>query len=200
MHAPWKRVLFSTSSTNSWPKINFKTGQVFRDGSAYVGVHLIENCVPGRQFTFPIHNKFYTLSNYTLIHSEANVYPLSPKLSPISGHYATIGFQTSTHLFPSSILGFVNVNSLFQTINKTNIMRNQLSSLFQHTDTSTNTYQPSYVLDATTSSIQNVFMQLILSISNPFISFLVTTAFALSLIWSIILTTWALRMCASFLI
>ena len=80
------------------------------------------------------------------------------------------------------------------------MMRDQLSSLFQHTDTSSNTYQPSYILDAATSSIQNVFMQLISSISNPFINFLVTTAFVLSLIWSIVLTTWTLRMCASFLI
>ena len=78
--------------------------------------------------------------------------------------------------------------------------RDQLCSLFQHTDTSSNTYQPSYIIDAATSSIQNVFMQLISSISNPFINFLVTTAFVLSLIWSIVLTTWTLRMCASFLI
>ena len=75
-----------------------------------------------------------------------------------------------------------------------------ISSLFQHTDTSTNTYKPSYILDATTSSIQNVFMQLISSISNPFINFLVTTAFVLSLICSIILTTWTLQMCVSLLI
>ena len=80
------------------------------------------------------------------------------------------------------------------------MMRDQLSSLSQHTDTPSNAYQPSYVLDATTSFIQNVFMQLISSISNPFINFLVTTAFVLSLIWSIVSTTWILRMCASFLI
>ena len=75
-------------------------------------------------------------------------------------------------------------------------MRDQLSSLFQHANTSSNTYQPSYILDATTSSIQNVFMQLISSISNPFINFLVAATVVLSLICSIILTTWTLRMYA----
>ena len=108
--------------------------------------------------------------------------PISPNLAPINAHFDTIGFQTFTHLFPSSTLGFEDVNSLLQTISETNMMRDQLSSLFLHTGTSSNTYQPSYILDATTSSIQNLFMQLISSISNPFINFLVTTAFVLSLI------------------
>ena len=157
-----------------------------------------ENFIPGRLFTFLIHDIFYTFSNYTLIHFDANVYPLSPNQAPINAHYDTIDFQTFSHLFPSSTLGFKDVNSLLQTISETNMMRDQLSSLFQHSDTSSSTYQPSYILDATTSSIQNVFMQLISSISNPFINFLVTAA--VSLIWSIILTTWTLRMCASFLI
>ena len=182
------------------PNSTSQIGQVYRDGNVYVGVRLIENFVPSRIFTFLIHDKFYTFSNYTLIHSDANVYPLSPNLAPINAHYDTIDFQSFTHLFPSSTLGFEDVNSLLQTISETNMMRDQLSSLFQHTDTSTNTYKPSYTLDATTSSIQNVFMQLISSISNPFINFLVTTAFVLSLIWSIILTTWTLRMCVSLLI
>ena len=182
------------------PNSTSQIGQVYRDGNVYVGVRLIENFVPGRIFTFLIHDKFYTFSNYTPIHSDANVYPLSPNLAPINAHYDTIDFQSFTHLFPSSTLGFEDVNSLLQTISETNMMRDQLSSLFQHTDTSTNLYKPSYILDATTSSIQNVFMQLISSISNPFINFLVTTAFVLSLIWSIILTTWTLRMCVSLLI
>ena len=182
------------------PNSTSQIGQVYRDGNVYVGVRLIENFVPGRIFTFLLHDKFYTFSNYTLIHSDANVYPLSRNLAPINAHYDTIDFQSFTHLFPSSTLGFEDVNSLLQTISETNMMRDQLSSLFQHTDTSTNTYKPSYILDAITSSIQNVFMQLISSISNPFINFLVTTAFVLSLIWSIILTTWTLRMCVSLLI
>ena len=121
-------------------------------------------------------------------------------LALINAHYVTINFQTFTHLFPSSTLGFEDVNLLLQTISETNRMQDQLSSLFQHTDLSSNTYQPSNILDATTSSIQNVFMQLISSISNPFINFLVTTAFVLSLIWSIVLTMWTLHMCASFFI
>ena len=190
------RPLVRISSPNSTSQI----GQVYKDGNVYVGVRFIENFVPGRLFTFLIHDKFYTFSNYTLNHSDTNVYPLSPNLAPINAHYDTIDFQTFTHLFPSSTIGFEDVNSLLQTISETNMMRDELSSLFQHTDTSSNTYQPSYILDATTSSIQNAFMQLISSISNPFIIFLITTAFVLSLIWSIVLTTWTLHMCASFLI
>ena len=159
------------------PNSTSQIGQVYIDENIYVGVRLIENFVPGRQFTFLIHDKFYTFSNYTHIHSDANVYSLSPNLAPINAHYDTINFQTFTHLFPSSTVGFKGVNSLLQTISETNMMQDQLSSLFQHTDTSSNTYPPSYILDAATSSIQNVFMQLISSISNPFINFLVSTAF-----------------------
>ena len=170
------------------PNSTSQIGQVYRDGNVYVGVLLIENFVPVRLFTFLIHDKFYTFSNYTLIHSDANVYPLSPNLAPINVHYDPIDFQTFTHFLPSSTLGFENVNLLVQTISETNMTRYQLSSLFQHTNTFSNTYHPSYILDATTSSIQKVFMQLISSISNPFINFLVTTAFALWLIWSLILT------------
>ena len=172
------------------PNSTSKIGQVFRDGNVYVGVCLIENFAPGRLFTFPIHDKFHTFSNYTLIYSDANVYPLSLNLAPINAHDNTINFPTLIHLFSSFSLGFGNVNSLLQTKSKTNMIRDQLSSVFQHTDTSTNTYQPSYILDATTSSIQNVFIQSISSISNSFRYFLVTTTFVSSLIWSIILTTW----------
>ena len=109
------RPLVQISGPNSTSQI----GQVDRDGNVYVGVHLIENFVPGRLFTFPIHDKFYTFSNYTLIHSDTN-YPLSPNLASINTHYDTIDFQTFTHLFPSSTLGFEDVNSLLQTISKTN--------------------------------------------------------------------------------
>ena len=90
-------------------------------------IRLIENFVPGRIFTFLIHDKFYTFFNYTLIHSDANVYHLSPNLAPINAHYNTIDFQSFTHLFPSSTLGFEDVNSLLQTISKTNMMRDQFS-------------------------------------------------------------------------
>ena len=94
------------------PNSTSQIGQVYRDGNVYVGVRLIESFVPGRLFTFLIHDKFYTFSNYTLIHSNANVYPLSPNLAPINVHYDLIDFQTFTHLLPSSTLGFEDVNSL----------------------------------------------------------------------------------------
>ena len=55
------------------PNSTSQIGQVYRDGNVYVGVRLIENFVPGRIFTFLIHDKFYAFSNYTLIHSDANV-------------------------------------------------------------------------------------------------------------------------------
>ena len=155
----------------SGPNLTSHISQVYRYGNVYVGERRIENFVPGRLFTFLIHDKFYTFSNNILIHSDANVYPLSSNLAPINAHYDTINFQTFAHLFPSFTLGFEDVKPLLQTISKSNMMRNQLSSLFQHTDSSSNVYHPSYILDATTSSIQNVFMQLISSISNPFINF-----------------------------
>ena len=145
--------------------------------------------MPGRLFTFLIHDKFYAFLKLYPYSFRRKCFPLSPNLTPINAHYDTIDFQTFTHLFPSFTLGFEDVISLLQTISENNMMRDQLFSLFQHRDTSSNTYQPSYILDVTTSSIQNVFMQLISSISNLFINFLVTTAFVLSLIWSIVLTT-----------
>ena len=108
------RPLVRISGPNSASQIE----QVYRDGNVYVGMRLLENFVPGRLFTFQIHDKFYTFSNHTLIHSDANVYPLSPNLAPINAHYDTINFQTFTHLFPSSTLGFGDVNSLLQTISE----------------------------------------------------------------------------------
>ena len=125
------------------PNSTSQIGQVFRDGNVYVGVRLIENFVPGRLFTFLIHDKFYTFSNYILNNSDVNVYPLFPNLAPINAHYDTIDFQTFTHLFPSSNFGFEDVHLLLQTISETNMMQDQLSSLFQPTHTSTNSYQPS---------------------------------------------------------
>ena len=47
----------------SGPNSTSQIGQVYRDGNVYVGVRLIENFVPGRLFTFLIHDKFCTFSN-----------------------------------------------------------------------------------------------------------------------------------------
>ena len=117
------RLLVRISGPNSTSQI----GQVYRDGNVCIGVRLIANFVPSRLFTFLIHDKFYTFSSYTLIHSDANVYPLSPNLAPINAHYDTIDFQTFTYLFSSSTLGFEDVTSLLQTISETNMMRDQFS-------------------------------------------------------------------------
>ena len=177
-----------------------RIGQILRDGNVYIGVRLIENYTPGRVFTFLINDKFYTFQNYTLTHADASIYPLAPTLAPINARYDIIDFQSLTHFFPSSNLGFEDVNSLLQTISETNMMRDQLTTLFQTSDSSSTSYQPSYVLDTTTSALKNVFLQMMSSITNPIISSILTIIFLLSLIWAVILTAWTLRILVPYVI
>ena len=158
-----------------------------------MGVRLIEKFLPGRVLTFLIQGKFYTFQNYTLSHSDSSIYPLSPTLAPVNARYDAIDFQTFTHFFPSSNLGFEDVNSLLQTISETEMIQNQLTNLFQQTDTSSTPYEPSHILDTTTSALKSVFLQMLSSITNPILKFVFTVIFILSLVWSVILTIWSLR-------
>jgi len=50
--------------------------------------------VPGRTSTYKIQNKFYTYQNYTLIHADTSIYPLSPTLAPVNAHYDVTDFQS----------------------------------------------------------------------------------------------------------
>jgi len=88
-----------------------------------------------------------------------NIYPLS-NIAPVNAHFDTIDFQSLEHLFPSSTLRYEDINSLLQTISETNMMQEQLSVLFQHTDSSLTSYQPSYAFSTTISAATNVFLQL----------------------------------------
>ena len=60
-----------------------------------------------------------------------------------------------THFFPSSNLGFEDVNSLLPTISKTEMIQDQLKNLFQQTDTSSTSYEPSHILDTITSALKS---------------------------------------------
>ena len=162
-------------------------------GNVYTGVRLIEKFLPGRVLTFLIQSKFYTFQNYTLSQSDFSIYPLSPTLTPVNARYDVIDFQTLTHFFPSSNLGFEDVNSLLQTISETEMIQDQLTNLFQQTDTSSTSYEPSHILDTTTSALKSVFFQMLSSITNPILNFVFTEIFILSLVWSVILTIWSLR-------
>ena len=42
-----------------------RVGQLYGDGNLYEGVHLVEQFIPGRVFTFRINGKFHTFQNYT---------------------------------------------------------------------------------------------------------------------------------------
>ena len=146
-------------------------GQVLRDGNVYMVVRLIEKFFPGRVLTFLIQGKFYTFQNYTLSHSDSSIYPLSPTLAPVNARYDAIDFQTLTHFFSSSNIGFEDVNSLLQTISETEMIQDQLINLFQQTDTSSTSYEPSYILDTTNSALKSVFFQMLSSITNPILNF-----------------------------
>ena len=180
------RPLVSLDGLNGTSRI----GQVHRDGNVYMGVRLIEKILPGRFLTFLIQGRFYTFQNYTLSHSDSLIYPLSPTLAPVNARYDAIDFQTLTHFFPSSNLGFQDVNSLLQTISETEMIQDQLTNLFQQTDTSSTSYEPSHILDTTTSALKSVFLQMLSSITNPILNFVFTVIFILSLVWSVILTIW----------
>ena len=172
-----------------------RIGQVLRDVNVYMGVRLIEKFFPGRVLTFLIQGKFYTFENYTLSHSDSSIYPLSPTLAPVNAHYDAIDFQTLTHFFLSSNLGFEDVNSLLQTLSETEteIIQDQLTNLFQQTNTSSTSYEPSHILDTTTSALKSVFLHILSSITNPILNFVFTVIFVLSLVWSVIVTIWSLR-------
>ena len=77
------RPLVRISGRNSTSQI----GQVYRDGNVYVSVRLIENFVPGRLFTFLIHDK--------ILHF-LKLYPYSfrrkclPPLSKLSSYQRTL--------------------------------------------------------------------------------------------------------------
>jgi len=100
------------------PNSTSRISQIYRDGNVYFDVRLIEKFIPGRTSNFMIQKKFYTYQNYTLVHTDTSVYPLSPTLAPVNAHYNVIDFQSLTHLYPSTNLGFEDINSLLLTIAK----------------------------------------------------------------------------------
>ena len=134
---------------------------------------------------FFIHNKFYTNQNFTLTYATTCIYSVSPTKSPINAHYTNIDFQSQTHFFSFSTLDFKDVNTLLQTISETNVMHDQLSSLFHHSDSSCTFCQLSYALDTTTSALKNVFFPMLSSITNPVASFLFAVIFIFFLVWQL---------------
>ena len=59
-----------------------RVGQLYGDGNLYEGVHLVEQFIPGRIFTFRINGKFHTFQNYTLTHADTDI--CSPCLNVVS--------------------------------------------------------------------------------------------------------------------
>ena len=153
----------------------------------------MESFIPGPVFTFLINGIFYTFQNYTLIHADSDAYLLSPTLAPVNAHYESLNYQFIDQFFPSSSFGFEGVNSLLQSISETNITKDKLGSLFQQSGESSASAQPSYVLDTTTSALRSVFLQMLSSITNPFVNGVISIIFFLSLLWAINLTVWTLR-------
>ena len=156
-----------------------------------MGVRLIEKFLPGRVLIFLIQGKFYTFQNYTLSHLDTSIYSKSPILSPVNVHYDPIKFQTLNHFFPLLNRGYEDVNSLLQTISETEMIQDQLTNLFQQTDTSSTSYEPSHISNTTTSASKSVFFQKLSSITNPILKFVFSIIFILTLVRSVILTFWS---------
>ena len=72
-------------------------------------------------------------------------------------------------------------------------MRDQLSSLFHHSDSSSTIYQPFYVLDTTTYALKDVFLQMLFRITSPVARFVFAVIFVLFLVWAVILTLCTIR-------
>ena len=147
-----------------------RVGQLYGDGNLYEGVHLVEQFIPGRVFTFRINGKFHTFQNYTLTHADADICPLSPHLAPLRTHYDALDYQSFVNLFPSSNLGIEDVNSVLRTLSEANLMHHQLTRLFETKPSSTASADPSILLDSSTSLLKNVFLQMISCLTNPFLS------------------------------
>ena len=84
------------------------------------------------------------------------------------------------------------MNSLLQTISETEMIEDQLRNQFQQTDTFSTSYEPSHILDNTTSAVKSVFLQMLSSITNPILNFVFTVVFTPTLVWSVNLTIWSL--------
>ena len=170
-----------------------RVGQLYGDGNLYEGVHLVEQFIPGRIFTFRINGKFHTFQNYTLTHADTDICPLSPHLAPLHTHYDALDYQSFVNLFPSSNLGIEDVNSVLRTLSQANLMHHQLTRLFETKPSSAASADPSILLDSSSSLLKNVFLQMISCLTNPFLSGFLSILFILSLIWSFVLTLWTFR-------
>ena len=60
-----------------------QVGQLYGDGSLYEGVHLVEQFIPGRVFTFNINGKFPTVQNDTLTYANTDICTLPPHLAAL---------------------------------------------------------------------------------------------------------------------
>ena len=170
-----------------------RVGQLYGDNNLCEGVHLVEQFIPGRIFTFHINGKFHTFQNYTLTHADTDICPLSPHLAPSHTHYEALDYQSFVNYFPSSRLGIENVNSVLRTLSEADLMHHQLTGLFETRPSSTASADPSILLDPSTSLLKNVFLQMIPCLTNPFLSGFLLILFIFSLIWSFVLTLWTFR-------
>ena len=170
-----------------------QVGQLYGDGNLYEGVHLVEQFIPGRVFTFRINGKFHTFQNYTSTHADTDICPLSPHLAPLHTHYEALDYQSFVNLFPSSRFGIEDVNSVLRTLSEANLMHHQLTRLFETKPSTAASADPSTLLNSSTLLLKNVFLQMISCLTNPFLSGFLSILFILSFLWSFVLTLWTFR-------
>ncbi|XP_077973613.1 uncharacterized protein LOC144428368 [Styela clava] len=159
--------------------------QMFTDTNVYAGIHFFENYVSGRTFTFLIDGRYYTYTNYTLRHTNANIKALRPTLKPMKETFKALEYETIFQNMPhAGHSGFEDFNNILKSINHLNLVRERI--LLDHKPSIKANKNNDYIMAK--NEVEENFVNALSFINHPILSALYMLAFHLGMFWGVVWT------------
>ena len=176
---------YSTRPLVSYIKNNeTKYAQIYGDGNAYPGIHLKENFVQGRIFTFLIGDKYYSYQNYTIAHNNMHVQNLRPKLKSINESFTPLNYASIFEHLPRHIQGYEDINSILLTLNQGDVIQNKISNDLNIQEYEREQVDASVPITVAQNEVRDSFVNALSYISSPILTVIYIVLFHLALIWA----------------
>ena len=108
-------------------------------------------------------------------------------MAPIDVDFDAPNYEKISSFFPTSDFGFESITSILSTITDAILIHERHNLFLLDRPTAEISANPDYVFDTASSALKSIFMQLILSITNPILNGIVSFFFLLSLFWTAVL-------------
>ncbi|XP_077975542.1 uncharacterized protein LOC144431369, partial [Styela clava] len=159
--------------------------QIFPDSNSYVGIHFLENYMPGRISTFQIDGRFYNYVNYTLNHADMHVKFLRPTFKPFVDNFNPIDYNEAYNELPRGHQGYDDINNMLLSIIHIILIRERIliEQTLPNADSTSDTDT-----DVISHEVQDTFVHALSFFKTSILSGIYMLLFHLSLIWATIWT------------